>query len=133
MAAALEASPTATCAAFGRAAATATPNPEAVRTMLGSLDVESYGRFMEITIESIEAESNGAPPQRSTSQASLDAMWSAFGGPFSTDDEAALTAEQQGRPQPDIDVCTAYRHIFQGALALDPVDQATFARYFVTP
>jgi hypothetical protein len=30
-------------------------------------------------------------------------------------------------------VCTAYRYVFQAALALDPVDQATFALDFVTP
>lgn len=35
---ALEATPTTTCAAFGRAALTGTPNPDAVSTMLGSLE-----------------------------------------------------------------------------------------------
>lgn len=131
--AALEATPTATCAAFGRAAVTGTPNPDAIRAMLGSLDARSYGRWTEINVLSIEAEAKGAPPTRSASQAALDTMWNSFGGPFSAADDATLSAEQEGSPQPDTDLCAAYRHFFQSVLALGPTDLATFALYAVTP
>jgi len=133
LAAALEATPTATCAAFGRDALTGTPNPDAVQTMLGSLDARSYGRWTEINVLSIEAEAKGAPPTRSASQAALDTMWNSFGGPYSAADDATISAEQKGSPQPDTDVCTAYRHFFQSVLALGPTDLATFALYAVTP
>jgi len=130
---AVEATPTTTCAAFGRAALTGTPNPDAVSTMLGSLDTASFGRWMEIYVEGIEADGKGTPPTRSASQTALDTMWNAFGGRYSAADDAVLSAEQGGSPQPDTEVCAAYRHIFQAALALGPTNLATFALYVVTP
>ena len=133
LAAALEATPTATCAAFSRVVVTGTSDPDAIRTMLGSLDAGSYGRWMEIRVESLEAEAKGAPPARAVSQAALDAMWRSFGGPYSAADDAALSAEQKGSPQPDTDVCAAHRHYYQSVLALGPTDLATFALYAVTP
>jgi hypothetical protein len=132
-AAALEASSTATCAAVGRATLTGTPNPDASQTMLGSLDASRYGRLVEIVVEAVEAEARGAPPSRSASQADLDAMWSSFGGPYSAADDAVISAEHQGSPQLDTDVCTATRHYYQSVLALGPTDLATYALYEVTP
>ncbi|HYM82560.1 MAG TPA: hypothetical protein VEY67_00205 [Candidatus Dormibacteraeota bacterium] len=130
--AAVAAVDTPTCATVVRTKGPVVP-VSTTEKVLSSLDTTRLGRWYEITVQAIEAESRGAPAARSVATADADRMYAALGGKLTSQDATSLQALSNGTAVSDQAACDAYRHLYAAGLALDPADRAVFVLEDVTP
>jgi hypothetical protein len=130
----LDATDEKTCAAFAQEFVKGHVTTETSRKVLGSLDPQKYGEWIEINLTALEAESKGAPPQRVASQADTDAMSAALVGRVPANHLATMQAlDAGGAAVLDAASCSAARAVYAAGLGLDPKTLATLVRVEVSP
>ena len=117
----------ASCASFARAGTTGKVDQDVNAKVIAALDTTSFGAWIEINVEAIEAQSAGAPAARTIAQADSDAMYKALFALMSPTDISALTALGSGTEETDSVACTAVRSLYANGIKLGPVDAANFA------
>jgi hypothetical protein len=132
--ASLDATDEKTCAAFAQEFVKGHVTTETSRKVLGSLDPQRYGEWIEINLTALEAESKGAPPRRVPSQADADAMSAALVGRVPPNHLATMQAlDADGTAVLDAASCSAARAVYVAGLGLDPKTLATLALVEVSP
>lgn len=132
--ASLDATDEKTCAAFAQEFVKGHVSTETSRKVLGSLDPQKYGEWIEINLTALEAESKGAPPQHVASRADTDAMSAALLGRVPASHLATMQAlDAGGSVVLDAASCSAARAVYDAGLGLDPKTLATLARVEVSP
>jgi hypothetical protein len=95
--------------------------------MIGGLETTSFGRWIEINVQAIEAQQTGATPARNVSSTASQAMYQGLLGALPSKDIATITLVTSGGTAADADVCTAMRDLYNAGRTLGPTDLATFA------
>lgn len=127
-AAAFEATDIATCAETALAGEYGTGPSLGVDAALASLDTSSYGRWMEIQVEAIEAELKGSVPRPSVAQEDLSRIDDEVLRKLSAAEITALWPNDPSAPlPPNAAACAAYRHYLGGVLEIAPVDLERYA------
>jgi hypothetical protein len=124
---ALQGADPSSCAAVARGSLLGRPDEAAAEKVIGGLETTSFGRWVEINVQAIEAEKSGAPPARTVSSTASEAMYQAILGVLSGKDTATITLVTTGGTAADADVCTAMRDLYNAGRTLGPADLATFA------
>jgi hypothetical protein len=126
-AAALEATDIATCAEIALSDRYGSDPSVGINAALASLDTSSYGRWVEIQIESIEAETRSAP-RPSVAQEDLSRIEAGVLQKLSAAEIAALWPNDPMSPlPPDAAACAAYRHYLGLVLEIAPLDLERYA------
>jgi hypothetical protein len=132
--ASLDATDETTCAAFAQEFVKGHVTPETSRKVLGSLDTQKYGEWIEINLTALEAESKGTPPRRVPSQADAQAMSAALVGRVPANHLATMQAlDADASAVLDAASCSAARAVYTAGLGLDAKTLATLALVEVSP
>jgi hypothetical protein len=115
------------CATVSRGIFQGKVDDAAADKVIAGLETTSFGRWIEINVEAIEAQSGSASPARTLSSAATDAMYRAVFSVLPAKDLATITAVSNGNTVTDADVCTAARDLYQAGKSLGSTDLATFA------
>jgi len=117
-AAAVRAVDVATCATFARTGTTGTTDADAAAKVIAALDTTSYGAWIEINVEAVEAQTAGAPAVRTISATDSDAMFKAVFAKMSATDIATLSALSAGTEETDPAACASIRALYAAGIAL---------------
>jgi hypothetical protein len=131
---ALGSTDTATCATAARASLAGTTLDRGhANAMLGTLDMVSLGRWFEIAVEAIEAESRGAPPTRSYTQDQANETIEALIPKLSGTQLVLFRSFMSGSSLTDENTCMVARALYAAGLQLDAALEARFALMDVSP
>jgi hypothetical protein len=124
---ALQGADPSSCAAVARGSFLARPDDAAAAKVIGGLETTSFGRWIEINVQAIEAQKSGTPAARTVASTASQAMYQALLGALPSTDIATITLVTSGGTAADADVCTAMRDLYNAGRTLGPTDLATFA------
>jgi hypothetical protein len=127
----------ATCAKIARATAKGDTDNNAVASALGSMSATEIGRWFDISVSAIEAESAGAPAVRKPDQVEIERISTEVLGAL----DATATANVRVlygssttiSDTTDEQACGAVRSLYAAMAALPQADRAVMALYDVAP
>jgi hypothetical protein len=122
-----------TCARVARATATGKGDDDAMSAAIGAMDTASIGRWFEINVSAVEAESKGSPAARTVAAEDSDRVLADVFTKFSDTESQQIGNLYNGAEVSDADACTAFRALYTHITELPPADLAIAALYDVSP
>ena len=105
----------------------------AMSAAIGTMHPVSIGRWFEITVSAIEAESKGSPAVRTVPAEDSDRVLADVFAKFSDTESQQIGGLYNGSEVSDADACNAFRALYGHITELPPADLAIAALYDVSP
>lgn len=123
----------ASCASIARSTASGGSTDSAMSTAISTLDTASIGRWFDINITAIEAQSAGTPAVRAVDEASSSRVLGIIVDAMSPDEMTKLNELYGGGEVTDETACGAFRAFYGHIGELSSADIAIAALYDVAP